>query len=454
MVASLQSRRDALEAMLRDKTLELKKLCIQEAELTGILPPETPVRPGERPPIFSRKIDNHFIDHAKRNKEMLRHRRELQVPLDTINGYHTYNSTRRLNKPENQYSQYDLESGVYELNNNFRQICINKAHPTYTHHTYRPAPNSNWSRNQRYRHSVSQIHHNSDAYDCSNWPKYSNLQHSRAPVSNSTNQGYSTLPKDCRLNSQYDSLNRGQRLSYSGDGRASVNKGYLYAVPSPSNPVSSQTLASSNGYTSSMLPAGVTRHRSFSISSAIKLDTRNTALQSNQAYPDHISSTWNSDASHSSCQSLNLYSIPEQGRNHFRCNSLGRKRREKEWRETSLDTAADSCKQRQLPSPSLRTPNIPESPSFQRLLSRHRIQSFSSQMQPPPVDYTATLSQRRESKSLVESPVHMESNVPLESPKNHMVVEVGKWKPYRETTKPFEMSDFYKYSTKFKKNQE
>lgn len=45
------------------------------------------------------------------------------------------------------------------------------------------------------------------------------------------------------------------------------------------------------------------------------------------------------------------------------------------------------------------------------------------------------------------SPPH----VPLESPKNHMVVQAGSWQPYREVTKPFEMSDFYKYSTKFRK---
>lgn len=41
--------------------------------------------------------------------------------------------------------------------------------------------------------------------------------------------------------------------------------------------------------------------------------------------------------------------------------------------------------------------------------------------------------------------------VPFESPKNHTVVQVGKWQPYREVTKPFEMSDFYKYSTRFRK---
>lgn len=42
----------------------------------------------------------------------------------------------------------------------------------------------------------------------------------------------------------------------------------------------------------------------------------------------------------------------------------------------------------------------------------------------------------------------------LESPKNCTVVQAGKYQPYREVTKPFEMSDFYKYSTKYRKRNE
>lgn len=37
-------------------------------------------------------------------------------------------------------------------------------------------------------------------------------------------------------------------------------------------------------------------------------------------------------------------------------------------------------------------------------------------------------------------------------PKNCTIVQAGVVKPYHEETKPFEMSDFYKYSTKFKKS--
>lgn len=43
--------------------------------------------------------------------------------------------------------------------------------------------------------------------------------------------------------------------------------------------------------------------------------------------------------------------------------------------------------------------------------------------------------------------------IPQVSPNNHTIVQVGTYQPYREQVKPFEMSDFYKYSTKFRKSE-
>lgn len=60
MVASLQCKKEALEAKLREKTKELKKICFQEYALTGLLPPETPLDPGERPPHFPRRIGTSY----------------------------------------------------------------------------------------------------------------------------------------------------------------------------------------------------------------------------------------------------------------------------------------------------------------------------------------------------------------------------------------------------------
>ncbi|ERL94778.1 hypothetical protein D910_12052, partial [Dendroctonus ponderosae] len=90
-----------------------------------------------------------------------------------------------------------------------------------------------------------------------------------------------------------------------------------------------------------------------------------------------------------------------------------RKQKEKEWLETSLDgpispTSVTSRSQSTLPS------------SFE--------EKYVARTPPPPPP------------------------PPQLSPHNCTIVQAGVVKPYHEETKPFEMSDFYKYSTKFKKS--
>lgn len=51
----LRQRREALQEKLAQKNSELKNLCVEEAEITGVLPPEIPLEPGESPPTFRRK---------------------------------------------------------------------------------------------------------------------------------------------------------------------------------------------------------------------------------------------------------------------------------------------------------------------------------------------------------------------------------------------------------------
>ncbi|KAG5899469.1 hypothetical protein JTB14_015322 [Gonioctena quinquepunctata] len=104
-----------------------------------------------------------------------------------------------------------------------------------------------------------------------------------------------------------------------------------------------------------------------------------------------------------------------------------KKQKEKEWMETSLDG-----------------PLSPVPPPLS-----------SSQLQIPTV-FTS------EEKTPLEIPAESnpsakirDTNIELFNnniPKNCTVVQAGHCKPYHEETKPFEMSDFYKYSTKFKKS--
>uniref|UniRef100_A0A8C5UZ97 FERM domain containing 4A n=1 Tax=Microcebus murinus TaxID=30608 RepID=A0A8C5UZ97_MICMU len=66
MLAALRSRQEALEETLRQRLEELKKLCLREAELTGKLPVEYPLDPGEEPPIVRRRIGTAFkLDEQK-----------------------------------------------------------------------------------------------------------------------------------------------------------------------------------------------------------------------------------------------------------------------------------------------------------------------------------------------------------------------------------------------------
>lgn len=59
-VAKLQAKKTSLESTIQDRTQELKLLCIKEAELTGVLPPEIPLEPGETPPTFRRRVGTAF----------------------------------------------------------------------------------------------------------------------------------------------------------------------------------------------------------------------------------------------------------------------------------------------------------------------------------------------------------------------------------------------------------
>uniref|UniRef100_A0A673HKV8 FERM domain-containing protein 4A-like n=1 Tax=Sinocyclocheilus rhinocerous TaxID=307959 RepID=A0A673HKV8_9TELE len=66
MLAALRARQEALEETLKKRIEELKSICIREAELTGKLPKEYPLDPGEEPPTIRRKIGTAFkLDEQK-----------------------------------------------------------------------------------------------------------------------------------------------------------------------------------------------------------------------------------------------------------------------------------------------------------------------------------------------------------------------------------------------------
>nr|XP_015207955.1 PREDICTED: coiled-coil domain-containing protein 120 [Lepisosteus oculatus] len=55
-IAELQERRRSLQSTLNSRLGELRRICLQEAELTGELPSEYPLEAGERPPLVRRRV--------------------------------------------------------------------------------------------------------------------------------------------------------------------------------------------------------------------------------------------------------------------------------------------------------------------------------------------------------------------------------------------------------------
>ncbi|XP_035999839.1 FERM domain-containing protein 4B isoform X1 [Fundulus heteroclitus] len=54
-MAELQERRRSLQALLSTRLAELRRICLQEAELTGAVPSDFPLEAGEKPPCIRRR---------------------------------------------------------------------------------------------------------------------------------------------------------------------------------------------------------------------------------------------------------------------------------------------------------------------------------------------------------------------------------------------------------------
>lgn len=104
-----------------------------------------------------------------------------------------------------------------------------------------------------------------------------------------------------------------------------------------------------------------------------------------------------------------------------------------------------------LPSP---TSNVAVShPHQHRIPPQQQQQQYHQQQQTSPSRPPQQKSLRRTASSASSTSVNLlntSTNIQVESPKNMTVVQPAKFQPYKEESKPFEMSDFYKYSTKFR----
>ncbi|XP_023288573.1 FERM domain-containing protein 4A isoform X2 [Orussus abietinus] len=136
----LQQRREMLQEKLLQKNNELKNLCIEEAEITGILPPEIPLEPGESPPTFRRKVGTSFsypqnlinkLKSSEVEESTLELERQVQVgiaeaALGIINDSAESKAVRRKHRLVYQQSQRRLQELDARLN--FIRQSHGKAH--------------------------------------------------------------------------------------------------------------------------------------------------------------------------------------------------------------------------------------------------------------------------------------------------------------------------------------
>lgn len=93
-------------------------------------------------------------------------------------------------------------------------------------------------------------------------------------------------------------------------------------------------------------------------------------------------------------------------------------------------------------------PNLPPKSKLKHTESTRSVQSAH-------VDASCNQFRDQENNNIpmLSSPT-LNGTIQTESPKNMgRIVQQGSWKPYKEETKAYEISDFYKYSTKFRQQK-
>ncbi|XP_014243591.1 innate immunity activator protein [Cimex lectularius] len=470
MVASLQNKKEALEAKLRDKTSELRKLCIEEAELTGVLPVETPIEPGEGPPHFRRRIGTAFtypenlinkLNQKSKEDEAVA-ALELECKIQTgiaeaalglANDVSASKSVRRKHRllfEESQRRLSELEAKLsavkqvqpkhkkkprphtdlveengeaeFDEDHNFHHPtsltslsdrCSNSLRHS---HTYGGLPKQE-PQLQSYPQRMAQSHMHLPTIDYRhNLLDHHPHQHHVRSNNHSPIDPNAVMWNKGRENWQYNHVaHHPQYMTHSPD---------LYAVDSMiyhfndrfgslDRNVSAPQTIDTESRVSSTLPRNVYIPHSNTL-----------VLLPSQTYPEN---------SLMRTQSLgNMDNLKQQP---------DRKTKEKEWYETSLDASPP----KHSPVPESPLPPTPSPLPVLAVSSKPIEQTSPTSISCPPLI--------PEANQASVSSIHFETVVPYESPKNHTVVQAGKWQPYREVTKPFEMSDFYKYSTKFRQTK-
>ena len=147
-------------------------------------------------------------------------------------------------------------------------------------------------------------------------------------------------------------------------------------------------------------------------------------------------------SSHNSSMNTSMSSVSEEPLMSLAEAARLKKERGKEWYETSLDSPSSGRQTKK--STSMIEMNDSCNSNGTIVGSRSNL-NLSGSSVGSTGSSTGSVFQRSDSADT--SP----TSIPYESPRNHMIISAGTYQPSREVTKPFEMSDFYKYSTKYRR---
>ncbi|XP_013189982.2 uncharacterized protein LOC106134463 [Amyelois transitella] len=497
----LQARKKELEQMLAAKNEELYKLCVQEVQLTGIVPPEAPLSPEvpQRERLGSvksteRSTDGNDVqDGSDNSSRRLRlcsdrlldadqisrknHSHRLSTP--SISGMSTKSAhPRHIRRPETSCSNFfpsppqERNPETFSIHTSHtypalagRQEPVLDMHndhqaPMYRHHTltteymnkiyYTHAPEA---------HNVSRMretHFSSSHPDITTHYTHGNI--APHPVQNGARNTPLLYQYASHLKAQSQHLGalhhhqiQGQsKRRPEGARRNTLQRTQTYHLTSHSD--YNQHLENMDNFRHRSQP-DIQEHcermpppveRVAAVPNSLPLRERNTLRQpmhmqlkvstddygreDHRTYPDALSPV-SQISGYSNFDSVSMNKFSPLSQTDMRL-------KEKQWYETSLDSPTKADIPLLKKSNSLkRTSSIGNSQAYEVMISSGRHSALQSPNQVP-----------------LSPPVLSPSAVSLESPKNLTVIEQGKCIPYREETKPFEMSDFYKYSTKFRQN--
>ncbi|XP_051508436.1 innate immunity activator protein isoform X2 [Myxocyprinus asiaticus] len=131
---AMRQKQQALEDRLELCVLELKKLCIREAELTGKLPSDYPLLPGEKPPQIRRrigtafKLDEGFISQDGEESELHALETDLALQRQIYEAARKLSLEEHISKPVRKSRLLQCkreEKKLKELQDTVLKHCIN-----------------------------------------------------------------------------------------------------------------------------------------------------------------------------------------------------------------------------------------------------------------------------------------------------------------------------------------